>query len=157
LIEIEDAEYEKDGEVRRYRKVRATKAGLESGATDSVDLLIADGFVGEADGEAKSAKSRNAPIRNEDRTRPRKGKDADPLKCAPEAEELAAQLKAWRTREAKRLGVPTFLVLNDRTLIGVANARPGTPNQLLAVDGIGPAKVEKFGAAILHLCTGFSD
>ena len=29
LIEIEDAEYEKDGEVRRFRKVRLTEAGLE--------------------------------------------------------------------------------------------------------------------------------
>jgi ATP-dependent DNA helicase RecQ len=162
LIEIEDAEYEKDGEVRQYRKVCATKAGLESGATDSVDLLIADGFVGENDGETKSTKSRSAPMRNEQRSRPRnvkdgKGKDADLPTCAPEAERLAAQLKAWRSGEAKRLGVPAYLVLNDRTLIRVANARPGTPNQLLAVDGIGPAKVEKFGQAILQLCSTVSD
>ena len=157
LIEIEDAEYEKDGEVRRYRKVRATNAGLESEATDSVDLLIADGFVGEADGEAKSVTRRNTPPKDEQRTHPRNGKDAEPLKCAPEAEGLAAQLKAWRTAEAKRLGVPAFLVLNDRTLIALANARPGTPNQLLAVGGIGPAKVEKFGKAILQLCASVSD
>ncbi len=156
FIEIEDAEYEKDGEVRRYRKVRVTEAGLESGATETVDLLIADGFVGEGDGDPKGAKRRSAPLRNEQRTHPQNGKDAHPLKCAPEAEGLAAQLKAWRTGEAKRLGVPAYLVLNDRTLIGVANARPGTPNQLLAVDGIGPAKVERFGEAILQLCSSFS-
>ena len=157
LTEIEDAEYEKDGEVRRYRKVRLTEAGPESRCMDSVDLLIADGFVGEADGGRKSAKNRNAPATNEQRTPSRRGRDADPPKCAPEAEGLAAQLKAWRTGEAKRLGVPAYLVLSDRTVIAVANARPGTPNQLLDVDGIGPAKVEKFGEAILQLCSRFSD
>jgi hypothetical protein len=30
--------------------------------------------------------------------------------------------------------------------------RPKNPNQLLAIDGIGPAKVDKFGEAILGLC-----
>jgi hypothetical protein len=31
-------------------------------------------------------------------------------------------------------------------------ARPANARQLLEVDGIGPAKVEKFGDAILGLC-----
>jgi superfamily II DNA helicase RecQ len=43
-------------------------------------------------------------------------------------------------------------VLHDRSLTALAHARPGNPNQLLAIDGIGPAKVEKFGEAILELC-----
>jgi len=30
--------------------------------------------------------------------------------------------------------------------------RPKNPKQLLEIDGMGPAKVEKFGAAILGLC-----
>jgi superfamily II DNA helicase RecQ len=48
--------------------------------------------------------------------------------------------------------VPAFVVLHDRTLADVARARPANTNQLLAIDGIGPAKTEKFGAAILALC-----
>jgi ATP-dependent DNA helicase RecQ len=152
LVDIEDAEYEKDGEVRHYRKVRLTDAGSESGAADSVDLLIADGFVG----EAESAKTRIVPVKSEQNSA-RKAKDSTSLECAPEAEALAIRLKAWRTAEAKRLGVPAYLVLNDRTVIAVANAKPDTPNQLLAVDGIGPAKVEKFGEAILELCAKGSD
>ena len=36
LIEIEDAEYEKDGEVRRFRKVRLTEAGLEVRASTAM-------------------------------------------------------------------------------------------------------------------------
>jgi hypothetical protein len=47
LIEIEEAEYEKDGEVRRYRKVRLTDAGREMRAGTAVELLISDGIVEE--------------------------------------------------------------------------------------------------------------
>jgi ATP-dependent DNA helicase RecQ len=66
---------------------------------------------------------------------------------------VAARLRAWRAAEAKRLGVPAFVVLHDRTLTALAGARPGSAKELLAIDGIGPAKAEKFGAAILGLCT----
>lgn len=70
----------------------------------------------------------------------------------PESEALAAKLKEWRMTEARRLGVPAYVVLHDRALNAVALRRPANPNQLLAIDGIGPAKVEKFGEAILSLC-----
>ena len=49
-----------------------------------------------------------------------------------DAEALASKLRAWRALEAKRLGVPAFIVLHDKTLQSVAQARPSTPNQLLA-------------------------
>jgi DNA topoisomerase-3/ATP-dependent DNA helicase RecQ len=44
--------------------------------------------------------------------------------------------------------------MHERTLNAVAIARPANPRQLLEVDGMGPAKVEKFGAAILQVCGG---
>ena len=46
------------------------------------------------------------------------------------------------------------MVLHDRALMAVAQRCPRNPNQLLAIDGIGPAKVEKFGEALLALCAG---
>jgi superfamily II DNA helicase RecQ len=46
------------------------------------------------------------------------------------------------------------VVLHDRSLTAVAQSCPRNPNQLLAIDGIGPAKVEKFGEALLALCVG---
>jgi superfamily II DNA helicase RecQ len=69
-------------------------------------------------------------------------------------EALVLKLREWRSSEAKRLGVPTFLILHDKTLRAVALARPSTSIQLLTVSGFGPAKVEKFGEAILELCNG---
>jgi superfamily II DNA helicase RecQ len=67
-------------------------------------------------------------------------------------EELAGRLRAWRTGEAKQLKVPAFVVMHDRTLAAVAQARPTTPRQLLSVKGMGDAKVERFGEAILRIC-----
>jgi superfamily II DNA helicase RecQ len=75
-----------------------------------------------------------------------------PVNLTAEQEELATRLKEWRAEEAKRLKVPAFVVLHDRTLIALAAARPATPNQLLAVDGIGAMKVERFGQDLLRLC-----
>jgi RecQ family ATP-dependent DNA helicase len=62
LIEIENAEYEKDGEVRRYRKVRLTAVGLEMRPATSVELLIADGMVegfgGRSDAQVRVRKAK---------------------------------------------------------------------------------------------------
>ena len=60
LIGIEDAEYEKDGEVRRFSKVRLTEAGLELRAGSQVELLISDGVVEEFGVPAPTTKARAA-------------------------------------------------------------------------------------------------
>jgi len=45
--------------------------------------------------------------------------------------------------------VPAYVVLNDRHLLGIAAARPDTTRALAACDGIGPAKLERYGDEIL--------
>ena len=65
---------------------------------------------------------------------------------------LAARLKEWRSTEAKRLGVPAYVVLHDRTVNALAAARPASPHELLSIEGMGPSKIGKFGQAILELC-----
>jgi len=149
-IEIEEAEYEKDGEVRRFRKVRLTEAGVEARSMIAVELLISDGIVEEFSGRATAgARKCKAAAAKSGRA-----KTAEPVETplTAEDEELASQLKEWRAAEAKRLGLPAYMVLNDRTVKALAQARPKNPNQLLAVDGIGPAKVDRFGEDLLRLC-----
>jgi RecQ family ATP-dependent DNA helicase len=152
VLEMEDAEYEKDGEVRRFRKVRLTEAASRGGPPAFDGLLIADGIVAGAGSELSATRTEKKTG-----TIGRNMKSIDQVWSKPGAEALATRLKAWRTDEARRLGVPPFVVLHDRTLQAVANARPTTPNQLLAIDGMGPVKVERFGAAILELCINFSN
>jgi len=163
LIAIEDAEYEKDGEVRRYRKVSLTETGLATRSAAQVDLLLSDGIAEEfagADNRKRTRKlsnqkgSANAVSTNGISAQsPRSARQPSvPITLPAEGEALAARLKEWRTGEAKRLRVPSYCILHDRTLKAVAFARPSNPRQLLEIDGIGSAKVEKFGPAILEIC-----
>jgi len=166
LIEIEEAEFEKDGEVIRFRKVRLTDRGLELRATGSVELLIADGVVEEFGGRGAAPPARTNKAGAGPAKAPKAGSsssgagkaagakaaEAEPVRLTAAGEALAARIKEWRAAEAKRLRVPAYVVMHDRTVAALAQARPANPRQLLEIDGMGPAKVERFGEAILGLC-----
>ncbi len=64
---------------------------------------------------------------------------------------LFAELKAWRTEQARAQVVPPYVVFNDRTLDALARARPQDEDALLAIKGIGPAKLERYGADVLRI------
>jgi superfamily II DNA helicase RecQ len=126
-----------------------------------LNLLIADGIAEEFGGLAtKPARAKKAPAKIHGSAKPSaKASSAGaagaraPATLTAVQEALAARLKAWRTAEAKKLGVPAFVVLHDRTLTALAAAQPQNPRELLEVDGMGPAKADKFGEAILGLCS----
>ena len=155
VLAIEDAEYEKDGEVRRFRKVRMTEMGLNVREASRIELLISDGLVLEFRGKAPEPE-RTRKTKARVKAGNGKKETSERLSLSMQGEMLAARLREWRTGEAKKLRVPAYCVLHDRTLTAVALARPKDPRQLLEIDGIGQAKVEKFGAAILGMC-GESD
>ena len=52
--------------------------------------------------------------------------------------------------------MPAYVVVNDRHLRGIASAMPQTPTQLIACDGIGPAKLERYGDDILAVLEPFT-
>jgi RecQ family ATP-dependent DNA helicase len=158
LIHVENAEFEKDGKVIPYRRISLTDGGLAARPTTPLPLLISDGVVEEFAGapaaggrKKKGASATDGNTGNGSKRGENRGQTAA-LELTPQALALAERLREWRTAEAKRLRIPAYVVLHDRTLTEVARVRPGNPNQLLAIDGIGSAKVEKFGAAILDLC-----
>jgi ATP-dependent DNA helicase RecQ len=65
--------------------------------------------------------------------------------------DLVARLRAWRLERSRQDGVPAFVVFNDRTLEELAAARPSTSAELVEVHGLGPAKVDRYGPALLAL------
>jgi len=146
-LEIEDAEYEKDGEVRRFRKVRLTERGLGMRPGRMEVLLISDGIAEEFAGTGPSNTRKKA-------AKPASGNGSrslalEPRQSTAEEEAIAARIREWRAGEAKRLRVPAYVVLHDRSVNALAQAQPQTLRALLEIDGIGPAKVEKFGEALL--------
>jgi DNA helicase-2/ATP-dependent DNA helicase PcrA len=64
---------------------------------------------------------------------------------------LAEQLRAWRRKRAEADGVPAYVVFNDRTLAALTERQPKSRGELLAVEGIGPAKLDRYGDELLAL------
>jgi superfamily II DNA helicase RecQ len=60
-------------------------------------------------------------------------------------------LKAWRLEQARADKVPAYVVFTDRTLEELSSVRPCTVAELLAISGIGPAKVDRYGDQILAI------
>ena len=68
---------------------------------------------------------------------------------APEAAGLMEALRAWRLEQARSQAVPPYVVFHDRTLLEIAERRPRDLAELAAVGGVGAAKLERYGAAVL--------
>ena len=68
--------------------------------------------------------------------------------------ELLDALKVVRSRLAREDGVPAYVIFPDRSLREMARARPRTSGELARVHGVGPARLEKFGAAFLEVLSG---
>ena len=71
--------------------------------------------------------------------------------------DLYAALKVWRREQAKSDAVPAYVIFNDRTLEELSSVRPRTQNDLLAIVGIGPAKVDRYGDQILAVIIEHTD
>lgn len=77
---------------------------------------------------------------------------------SPEAEraaQLFAHLKEWRRAQAQAKGVPAYVIFGDRDLAGIAEVAPRDLNQLAACKGIGPAKLQQYGEALLAQIAAF--
>ena len=65
-------------------------------------------------------------------------------------------LKAWRLERSRADGVPAYVVAKNDTLLAIAAALPTTEDELLAITGVGPKKVELYGDEILACLDGLS-
>ncbi|MGH3914801.1 MAG: RQC domain-containing protein, partial [Pseudonocardiaceae bacterium] len=125
-------------------------------------LLSVEGDYGtlvltEASAEVLS-KQRQVMLRREPEraARPTKAdaKAAKPRRAAPvDMPEAAApvfeRLRAWRAATAKEQGVPAYVVFHDATLRQIATESPSTLEELATVNGVGEAKLARYGQQIL--------
>jgi ATP-dependent DNA helicase RecQ len=70
---------------------------------------------------------------------------------SPEDEELFERLRAWRKTAAAAQGIPAYTVFHDATLRSIAVARPASLPELSGINGVGEAKLAKYGEQILGL------
>ncbi|MET8234067.1 ATP-dependent DNA helicase UvrD2 [Micromonospora sp. NPDC005298] len=69
-------------------------------------------------------------------------------------DELHERLREWRQRVAGAQKVPAYVVFTDATLTALAERRPGRPEELIAIAGIGPRKLGLYGESVLALVGG---
>lgn len=75
--------------------------------------------------------------------------------CPPGYDEAVfEQLREWRLKESVSASVPAFVVFTDATLMAIAEAAPQDLDELAALPGVGPAKLERYGEAVLEIVAG---
>ena len=88
---------------------------------------------------------------HEPRRRAKAGRKAAVAGLDATGEGLFLRLREWRAAVAREHGVPAYVVLHDGTLRSIALLRPRTLDALGQISGIGAAKLERYGAAVLQL------
>ncbi|APT93068.1 ATP-dependent DNA helicase [Corynebacterium phocae] len=66
-------------------------------------------------------------------------------------EGLFRALRSWRAQRAKEMGCPAYIVFSDITLTNIAESKPRDNADLLSIPGVGPMKINNFGAEILQI------
>lgn len=137
-ITVEEAEFcTSGGETVRYRKACWTHEGREWQGGRLEGILLRD--QSEPLSKAKAPRtSRSAQAE----------KASEELPLTSEQSALAEKLRAWRLDEAKAMQQRAFFILSDRVMHEIARQMPNTMHDLLAIRGMGPAKVERWGEAI---------
>ena len=143
--------------VRREKRKRATPGvtvalgdavALQGGIRGIVTEFDSDGLWVGVDGGGQFRARWGDDVTTDERTGPLTP-SADTV--SPDAD-LVERLKAWRLETARTKKVPAYVILHDATIETIAGIRPQTETQLASIPGIGPAKLEAYGDAILELC-----
>ena len=71
-------------------------------------------------------------------------------------ERLFEALREWRLEQARAADVPAFVVFTDATLTAIAERVPADVGALARINGVGPAKLERYGTDVLELIQNFS-
>ena len=89
-----------------------------------------------------------------DTIRAAKGRPEAKAMVSDEAAGLLSALKAKRREFAEAQKVPAYVIFNDRTLIEMAEAPPGSLDDMAGVSGVGAKKLEKYGRDFLEVIAG---
>ena len=115
----------------------------ERAVLDAVEALLASGRLVPKGRKYPTLWLPARPVR-----RPR-----DPLASPPKPKPsgLRAALRSFRRSEARRRRWKPYQVFDDQTLGRIVAARPTSDEELLAIRGLGPKRVGRFGAQLLEL------
>jgi len=71
-------------------------------------------------------------------------------------DDLFQILRKWRAGQARTQGIPAYTILHDKTLKELSSVKPSRVELLTEIDGIGKAKKEKYGVAIIDMIQAYT-
>ncbi len=144
-----------EGNQITYKKAALTHEGRESASNGNLhapDLLIKDAAgASPSKSRSKSGAAKSSNTRSAGSTK--SAAKREPPSFTPSQKDLEARLRDWRKAEAAKTRKPPFLIFSDSSLENIVFAAPRNLASLLQVSGIGPEKADRYGAAIIALCT----
>jgi DNA topoisomerase-3 len=170
LVAIQEDSFESEGERIRFRRafIQAKGRAAEDTELDGIAMVEPEkarakpGKRTRKRAKAGGRKSSKTGSRNTRKTSARRGSggtggalssaSVGGVQSAPA--ELVQALKAWRLKKAKGRRIPAFRVLTDSTLVAIATEIPRDEEALLAVRGMGPTLMKKYGKEILAITCG---
>ena len=136
-----------DGQEITYRRAMLTHEGRQAEGGEPLEHRqmrdVEAVHAGRVRTRERSGSSKTA--------RPEKRASAEDAPLTALQKSAVANLRAWRAAEAKLLGKPAFVIFGDRVLQQLAVDAPSTLSELQRVSGIGPAKADRWGEAILQV------
>ena len=66
-------------------------------------------------------------------------------------EEVFAALRSWRSQIARQEKVPAYVIFSDATLQAISEELPSDEAEMLSISGVGPSKLERYGAQVLEV------
>lgn len=68
-----------------------------------------------------------------------------------EEKQLYKDLKSIRSEIARENNLPAYIIFHDKTLVEFASRMPQTLEEMLSINGVGEAKLDKYGQAFLDI------
>ncbi|MBN9108074.1 MAG: DNA helicase RecQ [Pseudonocardia sp.] len=127
------------------RQLLARELLAVGGAYQTLSLTESSGDVLRGDREVALRRDPERPARSS-----RSRSAAAAVALPAEAAGVFERLRAWRGAAAKEQGVPAYVIFHDATLRDIATGAPTTLAELGRVNGVGEAKLARYGDQILE-------
>jgi superfamily II DNA helicase RecQ len=135
---VSEAEAEMNGFLRGHRVLAVKKEFVADGENSFWSFCVEylDGIAAASGGTASGARPPKVDYRE---------------LLTPEEFELFSRLRDWRKAAAEKEGVPVYAVLTNGQLAQVVQKKITTKAGLKGIEGVGEARMEKYGEALLRL------
>lgn len=160
---------------KNYDALSSYASVKESAATvrDVIELMAAEGYLSISDGDypvvtlghrasevadigfTMEMKANEKPEKQ--RAEKTKHTVSSAVALQKDSLELFEELRGLRKAIADEDGIPPYIVFSDKALRGMADMRPHTDEEFLAISGVGAAKLEHYGAQFMAAIRQFEE